>query len=143
MWSYAEVADDRLVEPLGLLERDDPVAAADERVAAEAALVDATRAGTTRCARLAQAEVGRERCEEVGVELGRWSSLGNPTKNDPCGVVGGAVRAVGACRLRAQAPAPLVAPGPPVRGREGHRPQGRRACFNAQAMAAPDLCSRC
>src|SRR4051812_46798221 len=47
--------------------------------------------------------------------------------------------------LRAQAPAPLEAPGPPVAGdardrsRGGHPPQRRRAWFNAQAMAAPDL----
>ncbi len=36
----AEVADDRLGERLRLGERDEPVAAADERVAAEPALVD-------------------------------------------------------------------------------------------------------
>ncbi len=36
----AEVADDGLVERLGLLERDEAVAAADERVATEAPLLD-------------------------------------------------------------------------------------------------------
>src|SRR3954447_12098693 len=47
--------------------------------------------------------------------------------------------------LRAQAPAPLEAPGPPAAGdardrsRGGHPPQRRRAWFNAQAMAAPEL----
>src|SRR3954454_14083769 len=47
--------------------------------------------------------------------------------------------------LRAQAPAPLEAPGPPAAGdardrsRGGHPPQPRPAWFNAQAMAAPEL----
>src|SRR4051794_26421225 len=47
--------------------------------------------------------------------------------------------------LRAQTPAPLEAPGPPAAGdardrsRGGHPPQRRRAWFNAQAMAAPEL----
>ena len=36
----AEVADDRRRLPLGLVDRDQPSAAADERVAAEAALLD-------------------------------------------------------------------------------------------------------
>ena len=65
----AEVADDGLVELLGLLEGDDPVAAADERVAAEAALVDRLEQ-ERRAPDLAQAQVGRERCEQVGVEDG-------------------------------------------------------------------------
>src|SRR5437868_6112880 len=32
-----------------------------------------------------------------------------------------------------------MAPRPPDRSRESHLQQGRRACFNAQAMEAPDL----
>src|SRR5436309_10150856 len=52
---------------------------------------------------------------------------------------GRAVRAVRRVPSGAQAPAPLMAPGPACGGREGHRPQPRPAWFNAQAMAAPEL----
>jgi hypothetical protein len=63
----AEVADDRLVELLGLLERDEPLAVADERVAAEPAAVD--RLEQERCAAArAQVEVGGERRDQRGVE---------------------------------------------------------------------------
>jgi hypothetical protein len=65
----AEIPDDGLAEAFGLLERDEPVAAADERVAAEPPLVDRFEQ-EGRAGRLAQAEVGRERCEEVDVEFG-------------------------------------------------------------------------
>ena len=86
----AEVADDRDVELLRLLERDDAIAAPDERVAAEAALVD--RLEQERRTRApAQAEVGRERCQKVGVELGNGHRCLREqllTKNDPHGVVG-------------------------------------------------------
>ena len=78
----AEVADDRRVEALGLLERDEALAAADERVAAEPALVDGLEQerGTSR---LAQPEIGRERCDEVGVDGRDCHRFGN--ENDPLG----------------------------------------------------------
>ena len=55
----AEVADDRLAAGLGLLERDEPRAAADERVAAEPALLDGLEQEACAAA-LAQPEVGPE-----------------------------------------------------------------------------------
>ena len=61
----AEVADDRLAERLGLVEADEPRAAADERVPPEAPALD--RLEQKRGGRaLAQAEVRPERGEEVG-----------------------------------------------------------------------------
>src|SRR3954451_21118107 len=57
----------------------------------------------------------------------------------PSRVVGGGAGLVVRVGLRAQAPAPLVAPRPPGRGREAHARQARCSCFNAQAVAAPDL----
>ena len=61
----AEVADDRLVERLGLLEPDDPRPVADERVAAEASVLD--RLEQERGAVLgAQPEVRPERSDEIG-----------------------------------------------------------------------------
>jgi hypothetical protein len=81
----AEVADDRLPELLGLLERDDPLPAADERVAAEPSLVD--RLEEKRRARgLAQPDVRRERSQEVGIECGDRHGF-TDTKNDPRRVV--------------------------------------------------------
>ena len=60
-----EVADDRLVETLRLLERDEPRAGADEGVTAEPALLDRLEQEARRGTR-AQAEVGPERSEQVG-----------------------------------------------------------------------------
>ena len=65
----ADVADDRLVEPLGLVDADEPRAAADERVAPEPPLVDRLEQ-EARAAGLAQPEVGPERGEQIGVEDG-------------------------------------------------------------------------
>ena len=61
----AEVADDRLPAGLRLLERDQARAAADERVAAEPALLDGLEQ-EARAPALAQPEVGPERGEQVG-----------------------------------------------------------------------------
>src|SRR2546421_29628 len=64
----AHEADDRPPERLGLLEADDPGAAADEGVAPEPASLD--RFEQERSARaFAQPEVGPERGEEVGCDL--------------------------------------------------------------------------
>jgi hypothetical protein len=63
----AEVADDRLVERLRLLEGDEAVAAADERVAAEPALLDGFEQERGPPA-LAQLQVRPERGDEIGVD---------------------------------------------------------------------------
>ena len=60
-----EVADDRRVERLRLLEGDEPRAGADEGVAPEPALLDGLEQEARRRA-LAQAEVGAERGQQVG-----------------------------------------------------------------------------
>ena len=74
-------------------------AAADERVAAEAALLDRLEQ-EARAPRRAQVEVGPERSEEIGVEDG--CVMFTDMKNDPLGSSVGAVRAVGAsCSRRA------------------------------------------
>ncbi len=65
----AEVADDWLGQRFGLLEADEAVAAADERVAPEPALLDGLEQERP-AARAAQVEVGPERGEEIGVEDG-------------------------------------------------------------------------
>ena len=61
----AEVADDRLPAGLGLLERDQARAAADERVASQPALLDGLEQ-EARATALAQPEVGPERGQQVG-----------------------------------------------------------------------------
>ena len=64
----AQVADHGCVERLRLRERDEPRAAADEGVAAQASLVDRLEQERRAPVR-AQPEVCRERGEEVGVEV--------------------------------------------------------------------------
>ena len=65
-----EVADDRLAERFGLLERDDARPGADERVPPQPSLLHRLEqeAGATLAA---QAEIGAERRQEVGRDLGR------------------------------------------------------------------------
>src|SRR5581483_10632585 len=133
----AEVADDRSGGPLRLPEGDEPVAAADERVPAEPALLDRLEQERRPPVR-AQVEVGRERRQQVGVErCGRV----HETRNDPCGSSG---RAETGCRSRGYA--------------RGLPPRSRRqaqvvrvesfiavsvaaSCLNAQAVAVPPVLS--
>ena len=103
----AHEADDRPPERLGLLEADDPGAAADEGVAPEPASLD--RFEQERSARaFAQPEVGPERGEEVGCDL---SGHGH-RKTAPEGA--GKERNGVCASTSAQAPAPLGAPAPPA-----------------------------
>ena len=67
----AQVPDDGRLDRLGLGERDQPSAAADERMSTESALVD--RLEQERCAPVsAQPQVGRKRRDEVGVDRGEY-----------------------------------------------------------------------
>ena len=68
-----EVADDRRVERLRLVQRDEPRAAADERVPAEPALVDRLEQ-ERRAALQPQVQVRLQRRDEVGVDRGGESS---------------------------------------------------------------------
>ena len=115
----AEIADHRLAERLRLVEVDEPRAAADEGVPPEPPALD--RLEQERPARArpsAQAQVGPERGEEVGGDLGGHGH-GHGKRKRPLAEPRGAERAV--LRVRsAQAPAPLGAPGPPGARDEGH-----------------------
>ena len=71
-----EVADDRDVEALGLLEGDEPRAGADEGVTAEPALLDGLEQ-EARAACVAQPQVCPERGEEVGGDLA-WQAHPRP-----------------------------------------------------------------
>ena len=77
-----EVADDGRVQRLRLFEGDEPIAVADERMPAEPALVDRLEQ-ERRTSALAQAEVRRERSDEVGVDGRDGHVFGN--ENDPLG----------------------------------------------------------
>jgi hypothetical protein len=114
----AEIADDRPAERFGLLERNDALAAPDERVAAESSLIDRLEE-KRRTRGLAQAEIGRERCQEVDVELSRRHRKAKRPSSGRRSSGAGCRR----FRLGAQAPAPLVAPRPPGRSREDHPPR--------------------
>jgi hypothetical protein len=119
----AEIPDDGLLEGLGLLEGDESVAAADERVTAEAAVDDRLEQERSPGG-AAQVQLGPERGEQVCGEHGVGHRSAG-TKNDPLGSLveqWRAVRSRWVLRTGAQAPALLVAPRPPVQGREGHRP---------------------
>ena len=119
----AEVADDRLVEPLRLLERDEPVAAADERMPARAARARPTRAGTTHA--LSRAGAGTPRAASARSVSSVAVMCSSDTKKRPSRVVGWSGDGLFSALLRAQAPAPLAAPGPARRGgREAHRRPG-------------------
>jgi hypothetical protein len=74
-----EVTDDRLRQPLGLVDRDEPVAATDERVAAQPALVDGLEQERGAAAG-AQVEVGRERGDECGVDGRRHGKRKRPSR---------------------------------------------------------------
>ena len=80
----AEIADNRLVEGFGLCERDEPVAAPDERVAAEPPLFDGLEQKCS-AAGCAQVEVCPERGEEIGVEDG---CVVHGYEKRPCRVAG-------------------------------------------------------
>ena len=80
----AQIADDGLVERLRLCERDEAVAAPDERVAAEPPLLDRFEQKCT-TARSAQVEVRPERGEEIGVEDG---CVVHGYEKRPCRVAG-------------------------------------------------------
>ena len=80
----AEIADDRLVEGFGLCERDEAVAAPDERVAAEPPLFDGLEQKCS-AAGCAQVEVCPERGEEIGVEDG---CVVHGYEKRPCRVAG-------------------------------------------------------
>ena len=105
----AQVADDGCIDRLRLVEGDEPVAAADKGMAAEPTLVD--RLEQERGSPVsAQAKVRRERRQEVGIEVRschrkkKTTLLGSRSSGAGCGAL-----------LRAQAPAPLMAPCPPGR----------------------------
>ena len=105
----AEVADDRLAAPLGLLVGEQPRAAADERVAPEPALLDRLEQESSR-ALAAQPEVGPERGEEIGVEHGCDRGFGQQKRPSP------GLRSSGDGLLRPRSDAgsrPARAPGPP------------------------------
>jgi hypothetical protein len=115
-----DVADHRLARRFRLVEVDDPRADADERVTAEASVLDRLEQ-ERRVTGPAQAEVRPERGEEVGCDDGlhdhgyeKRPSRGG-WKRD---------RKVASASL-AQAPAPLGAPCPPALRGRSHCSQGR------------------
>ena len=140
----AEVADDRLAAALGLLEVEQPRAAADERVAPEPALLDRLEQEARRRPRGAGA--GRPRAGSGG----RWGGavgvvICTATKKDPRG--SRVERVNGLSRARSGSPEPQArAPAPLARhdhqlgaGRELIAATIGARCFNPQAVAIPDL----
>src|SRR5581483_2863996 len=110
---------DGVAAALGLLEAEEARAGADERVPAEAALLDRLEQ-EARPAELAQPQVGAERAEEVGVEHGCGRGFGQEKR--PSRVF---VRAVTGCLAPSSGAGsrPARAPSPPRARGESHRPR--------------------